>query len=85
LLLLQCWTLQLAPHSSPITLFRDFDSPIYIDIFAKMLRRTVENSPDDRQVGITEMLPGPDHMWLPDAHDQRYASELRIVALDLER
>ena len=50
-----------------------------------MLRRTVENSPADLQVGITEMLPEPAQMWLPDAQDQRYASELRIVALDLER
>jgi len=65
--------------------YLDFDSPIYIDIFAKMLRRTVENSPADLQIGITEMLPEPAQMWLPDAHDQRYASELRIVALDLER
>lgn len=65
--------------------YLDFDSPIYIDIFAKMIRRTVENSLDDLQVGITEMLPEPAQMWLPDAHDQRYASELRIVALDLER
>jgi hypothetical protein len=65
--------------------YLDFDSPIYVDIFAKMIRRTVENSLVDLQVGISEMLPEPAQMWLPDAQDQRYASELRIVALDLER
>ncbi len=65
--------------------YLDFDSPIYVDIFAKMIRRTAEHGQEDGRVGVAEMLPDPTQMWLPDAQDQRYASELRLVALDLAR
>lgn len=60
----------------------DFDSIIYVDLFAKVVRRTARENPNDRVV-ITEMLPGPEDLWLPDAEDNRYTSEFRIVALDL--
>jgi hypothetical protein len=36
----------------------------------------------DARVRITEMLPRLDQLWLADAQDRRYTSELRIVALD---
>lgn len=63
--------------------FIDFDSPIYIDMLAKMIRRNMEIHPDTLSITITEMLPAPDQTWLTDAEGQHYTSELRFVAVDL--
>jgi hypothetical protein len=63
----------------------DFESPIYIDIFAKMVRRTIEHGEERARISVTEMLPGADETWLPDAEGQHYTSELRIVAVDLAK
>jgi len=60
----------------------DFDSPILVDIFAKMIRRTLDAGLPDARVDVSEMLPDPTQAWLPDATGQRYTSELRIVAVD---
>ncbi|HZF40915.1 MAG TPA: hypothetical protein VE715_18985, partial [Blastocatellia bacterium] len=32
---------------------------------------------------VTEMLPRLGELWLPDAEGNRYASELRMIAVDL--
>jgi hypothetical protein len=71
--------------------FIDFDSPILINIFAKMVHRTLAGkSPDplvslppNPKITVSEMLPTPDQCWLPDAEGQRYTSELRMVVVDL--
>ena len=63
--------------------FIDFESPIYVDIFAKMIRRNMQSNPADTVIAVSEMLPGPDQMWLPDGEGHHYASELRFVAVDL--
>jgi hypothetical protein len=63
--------------------FVDFDSPIYIDLFLKLIRRTREQGPDDSLIDVTEMLPTPDQLWLQDRQGRRYTSEFRLVALDL--
>jgi hypothetical protein len=63
--------------------YLDFDSAVYIDIFSKIVRRTAREGPNDEALTITEMLPGPDEVWLTDAANNHYTSELRIVALDL--
>jgi hypothetical protein len=34
-------------------------------------------------VRFSEMLPGPEHLWLTDAQGNRYTSELRLTAVDL--
>jgi hypothetical protein len=60
----------------------DFDSPIYVDIFAKIVRRTLETSPAAQAIRVTEMLPQAGEAWLPDAEGCRYTSELRIIAVD---
>lgn len=65
--------------------FVDFDSPTYINILAKAIRRTVESGQATSPVTIVEMIPDPDHAWLRDGDDQRYTSELRIVAVDPAR
>jgi hypothetical protein len=61
----------------------DFDSPIYVDLFAKIIRRTRESNSGNEQIAISEMLPRTDQTWLPDNEGQRYTSEFRIVAVDL--
>jgi hypothetical protein len=61
----------------------DFDSPIYVSIFAKMIRRTIDKGDSLSEIAVSEMLPSIDEVWLPDGEGRRYASELRIVATDL--
>lgn len=63
--------------------FIDFDSPISIDMLAKMARQSIDLHPDDRCITITEMLPTPEQLWLRDIDGQQYTSELRFVAVDL--
>ena len=62
----------------------DFDSPIYLNILAKIIRRTKEN-PDTANslIAFSEMLPAHDQTWLPDLEGNHYTSELRLVAVDL--
>ncbi|WP_437565321.1 lantibiotic dehydratase [Sorangium sp. So ce542] len=57
--------------------YLDMDSPVYVEIFAKLVRRA-------SVVNITEMLPAIDEAWLLDAEGRSYTSELRVVALDPE-
>lgn len=63
--------------------FIDFDSPIYVDIFAKLVRRDMERDAQEISITISEMLPEPDQTWLTDAEGNQYTSELRFVAVDL--
>lgn len=60
----------------------DFDSPIYVDVFAKIIRRTSEMKGDATTISISEMLPRLDQTWLRDIEGRRYTSEFRIVAVD---
>ncbi len=66
----------------------DFDSPVLINLFARVVGQcaemTMAGSVDPALV-VTEMLPRPDQVWLPDAEGNRYTSEIRIVAVDLAR
>ncbi|HEX4727685.1 MAG TPA: hypothetical protein VH298_07795, partial [Jatrophihabitans sp.] len=57
----------------------DFGSLVYVNIFAKAIRRTVI---EQGSVGLTEMLPDQDQLWLLDRDGGRYTAELRIVAVD---
>jgi hypothetical protein len=61
----------------------DLSSTIYVDMFAKLIRRTAEGDSPDALVTLSEMLPGVEQSWLPDADGRRYASEFRVVARDL--
>jgi hypothetical protein len=60
----------------------DLSSPLYVDLLGKFVR-TLQRSDPSATLTIAEMLPGPDAAWLPDARGDRYASELRLVAVDL--
>ncbi|RPK56905.1 hypothetical protein EES43_23310 [Streptomyces sp. ADI96-02] len=61
----------------------DFDSPVYVTILAKALRRLARKDPEGR-ITFTEMLPTPEQTWLSDDEGRRYTSELRFVAYDEE-
>ena len=61
----------------------DFDSAIYVNLLAKLIRRSVEKDREGARVTVSEMLPGMQELWLEDGEGQRYTSEFRIVALDL--
>jgi DNA-binding CsgD family transcriptional regulator len=64
--------------------YLDFDSPIYVGVLAKMVRRTVEEG-GGGSIVLSEMKPEVGEAWLPDVAGQRYTSEFRIVAFDLAR
>lgn len=64
----------------------DMDSPVYLNILAKIVRHTKENPRTKNSlITFSEMLPGHDQAWLPDIEGNRYTSELRMVAVDLSR
>ncbi|HEX8136905.1 MAG TPA: lantibiotic dehydratase [Pyrinomonadaceae bacterium] len=61
----------------------DFDSPVYVDLFDRVVRRSLASGSPSQLISVSEMLPTHDRMWLPDDEGLRYSSELRVVALDL--
>lgn len=63
--------------------FVDFDSPIYLNIFSKIVRRA--RGTEEAKIVVSEMLPAPDQVWLPDAAGRHYTSEFRVVAVDSPR
>jgi hypothetical protein len=63
----------------------DFDSPHFVSMLAKTARAAKEHVAGETAVTISEMLPGLDKTWLPDAQDERYTSEIRVVAVDAAR
>ena len=64
----------------------DFTSPVYVNILAKMIRRTnaAEQLPD-KTITVVEMLPAHDNLWLTDHEGNRYTSELRLAWVDDRR
>ena len=66
----------------PKPFYVDFDSPVLVNLFAKSVRRCVEEAEAGAVVTVTEMLPAADQTWLPDGEDRRYTCELRLVVVD---
>jgi len=62
--------------------YADFESPALIETFAKAIRAAVAKNPEGN-INVSEMLPGHEEIWLPDAQGNRYTCELRTVAIDL--
>lgn len=60
----------------------DLSSAVYVDLLARIVRRTREGAGAEASLAVTEMLPRLEQAWLPDAAGQLYTSELRIVAVD---
>jgi hypothetical protein len=69
--------------------FVDFDSPIYVSNFVRIIRRSAAAAESDVPtlrnclITLSEMLPTPEQTWLPDAQDRHCTSEFRMVTLDL--
>ena len=59
----------------------DFASPIYVDLFVKMIRDLRRAEPENGRLGLSEMLPDFERTWLSNG-SHRYTCELRMVALD---
>ncbi|MBR7831922.1 lantibiotic dehydratase [Actinospica durhamensis] len=77
---------RLAFYTTPVEpkpLFLDLHSPVLVEIFAKIARRTLHDAGEDALMGVSEMLPDIEHSWLSDARGEHYTSELRLVAVDL--
>jgi lantibiotic biosynthesis dehydratase-like protein len=67
-------------------LFVDFSSVVLVDVFARLVRRTLADADpsegDDTTVHLSEMLPDLDQLWLTDRQGLTYTSELRMVVVD---
>jgi hypothetical protein len=53
----------------------DLDNPFLVEYLVKVAEKV-------ERITISEMLPGPDELWLPDADGNLYTSELRMCAVD---
>ena len=64
-------------------IYVDFSSPIYVNVLAKLVRRTnaAERLPD-KTITVVEMLPSHEDLWLADHEGNRYTSELRCTWVD---
>nr|MBA3818369.1 lantibiotic dehydratase [Deltaproteobacteria bacterium] len=61
--------------SEPKPFYVDFASVIYVELFLKFVARA-------QTLQLSEMLPAHGQHWLEGEHAERYASELRIAAVD---
>jgi hypothetical protein len=59
-------------------LYIDLSAPLSLEILARLARAAPHLS-------FSEMLPGPDGLWLRDAAGARYVCELRCIAVDPHR
>jgi hypothetical protein len=71
---------KIATEVKPVYL--DLTSPRYVSAFATMLRTAADTHGPGTPVILSELLPGPELAWLPDAQGRRYNSELRIQIVD---
>jgi len=62
-------------------MYVDLESPVLGRILCRHVRQAAAEAPD-APVRFTEMLPLPEQCWLTDPDGRRYASELRLVAVD---
>ena len=66
----------------PKPFYVDFASPILVNFFTKTVRQTLKEESEDHTITVTEMIPSPDQLWLPDAEGQLYTAELRMIAIE---
>ncbi|ROP35502.1 non-ribosomal peptide synthetase [Saccharothrix texasensis] len=59
----------------------DLESQPSVELFARAVRALDREKPD-APMGVGEMLPGPDQLWLTDAAGARHTAEFRVVAVD---
>jgi Lantibiotic dehydratase, N terminus len=78
-------------HGLPEHVFVHFDrdpKPFYVDLgsepFVDLFRRALASQESGGRVHVTEMLPGPEELWVRDSRG-RYASEFLVHLDNLDR
>jgi len=69
-------------HIEDKPFYVDLESPVYVEILLKLVRRVLASDKPDTPIVITEMLPNPEQLWLPDKDNRKYSSELRMAFVD---
>jgi hypothetical protein len=73
-------------HAEDKPAYVDFASPVYVNVLAKMVRRTsAAERLADKTITVVEMLPRHDDLWLTDREGHRYTSEIRLTWVDDRR
>jgi hypothetical protein len=62
----------------------DLESPVLVEIFCRAIRRMSSSTGEGDGLVFSEMLPGPQQLWLKDAKGGSYTSELRFAIVDLK-
>ena len=62
----------------------DMESPVLVEILCRAIRRMNSSIGKDEDLVLSEMLPGPQQLWLRDAKGSSYTSELRFAIVDLK-
>jgi surfactin synthase thioesterase subunit len=62
--------------------YADLTSPQYANLLATMVRAAISAGGPDVPMVVSELLPGPEEAWVPDAAGRRYVSELRLHIVD---
>ncbi len=68
--------------NEPKPFYVDLASPIYVNILVKTIHHLAVTPETVTLIRLTEMLPTFDQLWLTDATNQRYTSELRLVIIN---
>lgn len=62
----------------------DMESPVLVEILCRAIRRMNSSGEQGEELVFSEMLPGPQQLWLHDAKGASYTSELRFAVVDLK-
>ena len=62
--------------------YADLTSSLYATLLCSMMRSAVVDGGPGVPVVVSELLPGPDQAWVPDAAGDRYVGELRLHIVD---
>jgi hypothetical protein len=62
--------------------YLDLESPPYVETLAWAVRAAVRRGDGERSMLVTEMVPRPDEVWLPDPEGRGCCCELRLVLFD---
>jgi hypothetical protein len=71
--------IRIATETKPF--YTDLTSPQHVASLRAALRAGLRDG-GDPEVTVTELLPGPEHAWVPDAAGRRYSAELRLHVRD---
>lgn len=63
--------------------YLDIESPVLVEILCRRARKVKDSAQPESDLVFSEMLPGVNETWLPDAAGNRYTCELRFALIDL--